>query len=77
MDATKGSVSGITATLPAGDVDDNNRVDLDDLGFLALAFDTKPGDELYNSQADMNCDGLVGLDDLGLLSLNFDTAGDA
>ena len=76
IDTTNGDVSGVSATLPAGDVDDNNSVDLDDLGLLSLAFDTKPGDSLYDDRADLNCDGVVGLDDLGLLSLNFDTAGD-
>ena len=53
-----------------------NSIGLDDLGLLADAFDTAPGDSLWNEAADLNCDGVVGLDDLGILAYNFDTAGD-
>ena len=60
----------------AGDVNGDNVVGLDDLGLLSDAFDTKPGDPLFNPNADLNCDGVVGLDDLGLLALNFDTIGE-
>ena len=76
VDASKGDVSGVTATLLGGDVNNDNVVGLDDLGLLADAFDTKPGDALWNDAADLNGDGVVGLDDLGLLAFNFDTAGD-
>ena len=76
VNTTKGAVSNVSPTLLAGDVNGDNYVGLDDLGLLADAFDTAPGDALWNDAADLNCDGVVGLDDLGLLALNFDTAGD-
>ena len=71
-----GTAVGVDASLLGGDADGNNVVGLDDLGILALAFDTKPGDDLWDESADFNCDGVVGLDDLGLLANNFDIAGD-
>ena len=75
LDMTSGNAI-VNMTLPAGDVNGDNSVNLDDLGLLSDAFDTKPGDDLYNSDADLNYDGNVNLDDLGLLALNFDTDGD-
>ena len=76
VDTSGGAVSGVGVTLIPGDANGDNYVGLDDMGLLADAFDTKPGDALWNAQADFNCDGVVGLDDLGLLALYFDTAGD-
>lgn len=76
VDTSVGNVTTVAVTLTAGDTNNDNKVDLDDLGNLANAFDTKPGDTLYDANSDLNCDDLVNLDDLGLLALNFDTAGD-
>ena len=76
LDASKGNVTGISSFLVTGDINNDNVVGLDDLGALSLAFDTKPGDADYDSNADLNCDDKVDLDDLGLLSLHFDEAGD-
>ena len=76
VNTTNANVSGLSVSLLAGDVNNDNVVGLDDLGLLADAFDTLPSDTLWNSDADLNCDGVVGLDDLGLLALNFDTNGD-
>ena len=76
VDATKGNVSNVNATLKAGDVNNDNIVGIDDLGLLTLAFNTDANSLLWNANADLNGDGKVDIDDLGLLSLNFDTAGD-
>ena len=76
MDTNLDDVSGVMVSLPTGDANNDNRVGLDDLGILSNAFDTVPGDSLWDERADFNCDGVVGLDDLGLLANNFDTAGD-
>src|SRR5262249_50286366 len=76
VNALEGDVSGVAATLLAGDCNDDNRADVDDLGILALAFNSRPGDLMWDSRADLNCDGAVDLSDLGLLALNFNTEGD-
>src|SRR5262249_12395730 len=64
VDASGGDVSGVTMTLPAGDANNDNLVDLDDLGLLANAFNTQPGDPLWNADADLNCDGVVDIVDM-------------
>ena len=69
-------VTNLKVTLLSGDINNDNVCGLDDLGLLADAFDTKPGDALWNPAADLNCDGVVGLDDLGILANNFDVEGD-
>src|SRR5262249_14165576 len=56
LDLTGSDVSGVDISLLAGDVDDNNVVDVNDLGLLANAFNTVLGDPLWNAQADLNCD---------------------
>ena len=76
VNTTSGDLTGLTVSLSTGDVNNDNQVNLDDLGLLADAFDTFPGDLLWNVQADLNCDQQVNLDDLGLLALHFDEAGD-
>ena len=74
--ASDRNVSGLAPVLLTGDINNDNVVGLDDLGLLSDAFDTVPGNALWNPDADLNCDGTVNLDDLGLLSLNFDLIGD-
>jgi uncharacterized Tic20 family protein len=55
----------IDSTSPYG------SVGLSDLVTLALAYDTKPGDRLWNPLGDVNNDGKVNLQDLVLLALNY------
>ena len=76
VDASAGSVSGISVSLPAGDVVEDNSVDSADLSAMADAFFTAPGDALWNENADLNCDGTVEITDLGLLADNFNKSGD-
>jgi alpha-tubulin suppressor-like RCC1 family protein len=76
VDATNGSVSGVTATLLPGDINNDNKVDIADLGLLADAFNTTPASPKWNADADLNCDGKVNIADLGLLAGSFNRAGD-
>jgi len=76
VNASNGNVTGVTAFLRAGDVDNNNAVDLDDLGLLALAFNTVSGASFYDARADLDGNNAVDLDDLGLLARNFNVSGD-
>jgi VCBS repeat-containing protein len=53
------------------DLNDDNLVNLDDLGIFASAFLSETGDENFNPNADINGDSLVNLNDLGILASDF------
>jgi VCBS repeat-containing protein len=53
------------------DINDDNLVNLDDLGIFGLAFLSQAGDENFNPDTDLTGDGLVNLNDLGLLAAQF------
>jgi hypothetical protein len=76
VDMKGGSASGVTATLLAGDVNNDNRVDLKDLGLMADAFGSTPADMKWNDAADLNCDGKVDKKDQELLAANINKRGD-
>jgi hypothetical protein len=59
-----------------GDVDEDNGVDIGDLGALADAYNTTPGSAGWNVNADLNGDGKVNIFDLAILSENFQKLGD-
>jgi alpha-tubulin suppressor-like RCC1 family protein len=66
----------LSTTLLAGDVNDDNMVNLDDFSALAAAYGSAVGDAAYNFQADLNGDGVVDLNDFSLLAANYGLAGD-
>jgi hypothetical protein len=76
VDTTGGDVSGVNATLLPGDVNNDNKVGILDLGLLADSFGKSQGQAGFNPNADLNCDGKVSLVDLGLLADNFGKQGD-
>jgi hypothetical protein len=76
VDASGGDVSGVTATLLTGDVNNDNKVDIIDLGVLADAFNSTPTGSQWNANADLNGDDKVNILDLGLLADNFGKQGD-
>jgi hypothetical protein len=76
VDLTSGSVSGVTATLLPGDINNDNKVTILDLGLLADAFNTTPSSPKWNVLADLNGDGKVTIQDLGLLADSFGKQGD-
>jgi hypothetical protein len=76
VDATDGNVVNADAFLRAGDADDNNIVDVEDLGILIATFDLCEGDDGYDARADFNCNDCVDVDDLDLYIRNFDAEGD-
>lgn len=63
-------------SLLAGDLNNDNKIDLTDLTLLSLAYQTKPGDYNWNPFADLNGDGLINMFDLTVLTQNYGTAGD-
>ncbi|WP_338733296.1 malectin domain-containing carbohydrate-binding protein [Mangrovimonas cancribranchiae] len=69
----------INETVPlllAGDVNNDNIVDIFDFGVLSGTFGLIEGDLDYNSSADFNGDAGVFINDFGLLSGNFSVAGE-
>lgn len=77
VDATRAPVPPVMVTLPAGDTNNDNVVDVLDLDRLIQAFDTDPSSNRWIPGADLNADGSVDVLDLDLLIRNFDQAGDA
>ena len=78
VDATNGDVSGVTATLLAGDANNDNSVDSTDFGVLIGAFggNANVSGSGYDARADFNGDGFVDSTDFGLLIGNFNGTGD-
>jgi hypothetical protein len=77
VNLTGGDVSGVTATLKAGDANNDNSVDVLDLDRLIQTFDKCEGDTGFLTGADFNCDGCADVLDLDLLVRNFDAQGDS
>jgi hypothetical protein len=75
-DASSGGAYGIVATLRTGDINNDNKVNIADLGLLADSFGRNRGEAGFNPNADLNCDGKVNIADLGLLADNFGKTGD-
>ncbi len=77
LDATRGSVSGVTALLNGGDANNDNSVDSSDFTALIGAFNsdiTIPGSG-YDVNADFNCDGSVDSSDFTILIGNYNSVG--
>jgi hypothetical protein len=75
LDLTPPAVT-VDFTLPAGDCNDDNVVDLSDFLILAAAYDTTAADPGFDPAADLNGDDAVDLSDFLLLAANYDRAGD-
>jgi hypothetical protein len=76
VDASHGSVPGVNATLLPGDINNDNKINITDLGLLADAFNSMPTSPNWNPNADLNGDNKVNISDLGLLADNFNRSGD-
>lgn len=63
-------------TLIGGDVNNNNIINLADLGALLFGYNKIAGDPNYVNNADLNGNGVVNLADLGLLLANYNTVGE-
>ena len=77
--ASKFNVSGVAFTLPGGDANNDNMVDILDFGALVNAYGTPyvPGNTVngYDPTADFNNDGVVDVLDFGILINNYGTVG--
>ena len=77
VNAANSSVSGLSATLSAGDANDDNFCDATDFGQFVSAYNSSasvPGSG-YDPACDFNSDGSVDATDFGLLVGNYDTVG--
>jgi len=63
----------IKITLLMGDINDDGKVDSEDLIIFAQSFGTNAGDPNYNEKCDLNGDGKIDAEDLLLLAQNFGT----
>ncbi len=68
-------VTDTSQSLPAGDANDDNRINLADFGLLVDHFNSSVSADRQARQADFDGDGLVGLDDFMLLAENFGRVG--
>ena len=76
IDTTK-TTTGIAVTLPGGDANNDNRVDVLDFGILVNAYGTSfAGNNGYDPAADFTYDGQDDVLDFGILVNNYGTAGD-
>ncbi len=75
VDLSRTRATPVNLSLLAGDVNNNNVVDVDDLTLLLNVYNTTNGDGFYNAGADFNDSGAVDVDDLTLLLNNYNKAG--
>jgi thermitase len=76
VNTTAGSVFSVNVTLLPGDINNDNKVNIVDLGLLADSFGRSQGQTGYNANADLNGDDAVNIIDLGLMADNFGKNGD-
>ena len=75
---TAGQDAKVGISLPGGDADGNNTVDILDFGFLVNAYgsDVRVSGSGYDANADFNFDGTVDVLDFGILVNNYGAVGD-
>ena len=61
--------------LIAGDITDDNRINIEDFAALISAFGTREGDSLFNTNADINDDGRIDIFDFQIVNRNFGLLG--
>lgn len=74
---TNANVTGVSTTLKAGDINDDNIVDLFDLILFFESYGAAPNSNSWNDLADFTGDSVIDLFDLILFFENYGQAGDA
>ena len=67
----KVSYSEVSFNVYPGDIDFNGKVYVSDLLLLAQAYNSKPDDDNWNENADLNCDSRIYTADLLMLAQNY------
>ncbi len=57
-----------------GDVNGDNKIDIQDAALVAYAYNTRPGDARWNPFADLDNDGVVDINDLAIVALYYGTS---
>ncbi|MDQ2088242.1 cohesin domain-containing protein, partial [Herbivorax sp. ANBcel31] len=65
------STSSSPTLMWAGDIVPDDALNMDDIMKAVVAFNTVPGDERYDEEADINKDGAVNLEDIMIIVRNF------
>jgi hypothetical protein len=70
-----GLADGWVTVIPtySGDINHDGKVDGRDIAIISRAFNTRPGDLLWDSRADLNGDLKVDGKDLAIVAKNFGT----
>lgn len=76
VNATSANVTDLNVTLRGGDANNDNAVDVTDLGRLIGAYNTTQGDPSFVEGADFTCDGICDIADLFVLLNNYNQGGD-
>ena len=78
LDTTNGNVSGVAASLPSGDCNNDNGVDASDFGIFVGAYNSSKSvlGSGYDVRADFNDDGAVDANDFGVFVSDYNTVGD-
>jgi hypothetical protein len=76
IDLSHDDNADVDVRLPAGDINNDNKVNIADLGLLADSFGKGQGQAGFNPNADLNGDNKVNILDLGLLADSFGKSGD-
>ena len=71
-----GSVIAVGRTLPGGDANGENEVDLNDLSIFVNNYGRSSSSPAFNRLADFNNDGEIDLNDLSILISNYGRSGD-
>jgi hypothetical protein len=58
-----------------GDIDEDKRVDMTDIGIVCMAYGSYPGYPKWNANADINGDNKVDMRDIGTACLNYGNTG--
>lgn len=72
-----GAIQAVLVAGPAGDIDDNNSIDLGDFDLFAGCFGSEIGTSTYLSTADFDSSGTVDLGDFDLFAMGFGHEGDS
>jgi hypothetical protein len=76
VDVSNGDANNVAAALRPGDINNDNKVGILDLGLLADAYFATPASPKWNPAADLNNDLIVDIVDLGLLADDYLESGD-
>jgi hypothetical protein len=64
-------IDGIVSVRMMGDLNNDQKVDIEDIAIVAYAFGSYPGHPRWNPEADLNFDLFVDIQDIAMVAFNF------